>query len=131
MCQRCMFAGEMNAAFGLDDVVVNQCLLSRIEQRKRAACKFVVVPHPRCAHFELFDDLRMNLRQIFQRLLNAIPRRKRSLAFGIIRPGVTCEQNSAPSFAAVIGIVQHTNGQVRDGAATVDAFVFFPESPTH
>src|SRR5688572_7810221 len=86
--QRGVLSRKMDASFGLDDLIMEQGLLSGVEERERTARVRVVMPHMRGACLELLPDLRMDDRHIFDRLLNAFVRQKRSPALRILRPGV-------------------------------------------
>ena len=101
---------------------------SGIEERKGAACKFVIVPHPGGAHFEFLQDLRMDLRHIFQRLFDAVMMEERAPALRILRPGVTGKDHAPPGLPSVIRIIKVADGQVGHRAAAKDAFIFLPEA---
>ncbi|MCK6508308.1 hypothetical protein L6R53_33945, partial [Myxococcota bacterium] len=60
-----------DAPLGRDDVLVEEPLLGRLEQRVRASGVGIVVPHPRRADLEFVDDLRVDLREILERLTKA------------------------------------------------------------
>ena len=64
----------MNAPLGLDDVRVEERLLSGIEQRERAAGVLIVVPHLRRADLELFGCLRVDARDVLEGLDDAVVR---------------------------------------------------------
>src|SRR4029453_6339151 len=86
--ERGVLAGEMDASLGRDDVLVEQALLRRLEQRERAAGIRVLVPHPRRANLEAVDDLRVDLRDVLERLRDALVGRQRAPALRVLGPGV-------------------------------------------
>ena len=72
--ERRVLAGEVDATFGRDDRLVEQRLLSGIEERERATGELVVVPHLRRAHLELVERLRVDAGDVFERLDDAVVR---------------------------------------------------------
>ena len=73
MRERRVLAGEVDAALGRDDVLVQQRLLAGVEQRERAAGVSIVVPHLRRADLELVERLRMDARDVLERLRERAP----------------------------------------------------------
>ncbi len=68
-----VFSGEVDAAFGGDDVLVEEGLLSGVEEGEGASGEFVVVPHFGRADFKFFAGLGVDVEDVFQCLFNAIP----------------------------------------------------------
>lgn len=73
VAERGVLAGKENPALRTDDMLVQQRLLARVEERERASGKFVVVPHLRRPDLELLGNLRVDAGQVFQRLRHPLP----------------------------------------------------------
>ena len=71
-----MFSGKMDASFGLDDLIVQQSLLTRVEKSEGAACVGIIMPHMGSAGLEFLPNLRMDHRDVFNGLLDALVRQK-------------------------------------------------------
>src|SRR5689334_21570265 len=96
---RRVLASKMYAALRCDNLFVEQSLLPRIEQRKRTASVFILVPNLRSPGFKLDFDLRMNLGNVFQGLRYTLIRCQRSPAVSVICPRIASNDNAASSFA--------------------------------
>lgn len=123
-----VFSGEVDAAFGGDDVIVEQSLLSGVEEGESAPGEFVVVPHFGRADFEFFPGLGVDVEDVFQRLFNAIPFGLGPPALGVFGPGVAGEHHAPSGFAPVFGVEDVADGEIGDGSPAGDAFIFFPKS---
>jgi hypothetical protein len=63
-------------------------------------------------------------------LLDTLVRQERAPALGIFGPRVTRPQDATPGLLAIIGVIEVADGEVGDGAASVDALVLLSEAAT-
>ena len=127
MVQRCVFPGEIYSPLRTDDLLIQQCLLPGVEKCEGSPGKFIIMPHPGCAHLKLLEDLGMDLCHILQRLFDAVLRGEGPPTLSILGPGITGQDDAPPCFPAMVRIIQIADGQVSDRAASEDPFILLPE----